>query len=139
MRVKVEMMSGSSVAAPGRPVANREVPARAPLRRMGEIPVVARIVWAGGAEQWCVAVAVRWTDTHVMVTWVDDLTAPRTERYEWLAARDVVRAGTWPAHCLELDATTWTVGRLRAELVGLPDDQPVSVAVADDSGRSRIH
>ena len=138
MKVRIEAMSEPPVAALGRPVANGEVPARAPLRRMGEIPVVARIAWEGGAEQWCVATAVRWTDTHVMVTWVDDVTVPRTERYEWLRARDVVRTGTWQTHCLALDASAWTVGRLRAELVGLPDDQPVSVAEPDASGPGRI-
>lgn len=123
-------MSAQLVPTQGRAVANRDVPARAPLRRMGEIPVVARVAWDRGEEEWCVARAVRWTDAHVMVTWVDETTTPRTERYEWLPACDVVRTTTWPGDGVTFIPTTWSVGRLRAELVGLPDDLPVSVVLA---------
>jgi len=65
------------------------------MRRMGEIPVLARVAWDDGAQEWLRAMAVRWTSTHVMVTWQDEVSAPRTEHFEWLHAHDVVRTITW--------------------------------------------
>ncbi|MGV8973488.1 MAG: hypothetical protein ACOH10_14285, partial [Rhodoglobus sp.] len=81
--------------ARGRRLLNGERPARAPMRRMGEIPVLARLVWDDGTQEWMPAMAVRWTPTHVMVTWRDEVRAPRTERFEWLQSQDVVRTLTW--------------------------------------------
>ena len=60
-----------------------------------EIPVLARVAWDDGGQEWLHAMAVRWTSTHVMVTWRDEVSTPRTERFEWLPAHDVVRAITW--------------------------------------------
>jgi len=79
----------------GRQVLNTAIPTPAPLRRMGEIPVLARVVWDDGAQEWLRAMAVRWTSTHVMVTWQDEATTPRTEHFEWLHYNDVVRTITW--------------------------------------------
>ena len=79
----------------GRQVLNCEIPRAAPVRPMGEIPVIVRVAWEGGGEEWRAAKAVRWTATHVMVTWRDDPNSPKTERYEWLRAPDVVRSVSW--------------------------------------------
>lgn len=79
----------------GREIANRELPAEVPVRPMGDIPVIVRVAWAGGGEEWRAARAVRWTTSHVMVVWRDDPNVPRTERYEWLRAQDVVRSVSW--------------------------------------------
>ena len=80
---------------PGRAVTNGEVPDRAPLRRMGAIPVVVLLEWDDGQQERRAAIAVRWTATHVMVTWREDARALRTTRYEWMRAHDVVRTVTW--------------------------------------------
>jgi hypothetical protein len=82
-------------ARSGRQVVNAEIPTQAPMRRMGEIPVLARVAWEGGAQEWLAAMAVRWTSTHVMVTWRDEVSSPRTVHFEWLQAHDVVRTITW--------------------------------------------
>lgn len=55
---------------------------------MGNIPVIARLVWPD-AEEWRPATANRWTKTHVLVTWAED-GQPR-ERLVWLRAEDVTR------------------------------------------------
>ena len=75
-------------------VVNTEVPAQVSMRRMGEIPVLARVAWDDGTQEWLQAMAVRWTPTHVMVTWRDEVLAP-TVHFEWLRAHDVVRTITW--------------------------------------------
>ena len=79
----------------GRRILNGEIPERSPVRPMGEIPVIVRVAWEGGGDEWRAAKAIRWTATHVMVVWRDDPTAPKTERYEWLRAQDVVRSVSW--------------------------------------------
>lgn len=88
---------------------------------MGDVPVIVRVVWSDGAEEWRPARAVRWTRTHVMVGWrADDVPAGlpagvppgRTasdvgsssagraggrggEQWVWLRAGDVMRSVTW--------------------------------------------
>lgn len=78
-----------------RDVTNRDMPASVPGGPMGEIPVIARVSWAGGGQEGRAATAVRWTATHVMVMWRDDPKVSTSERYEWLRAHDVVRSVTW--------------------------------------------
>jgi len=76
-------------------VANREIPEHVPLRPTGDVPVIVRVVWTDGSEEWRPARAVRWTSTHVMVAWRDDERDPRSERHEWLRAGDVARSVSW--------------------------------------------
>ena len=76
-------------------VVNTEVPAQVSMRRMGEIPVLARVAWDDGTQEWLQAMAVRWTSNLVMVTWWDEVGPSPTERFEWLRAHDVVRSITW--------------------------------------------
>lgn len=80
---------------PDRKITNGEAPAKAPLRRMGAIPVLARVTWTGGDQEWRAATALRWTDTHVMVTWRDERVVPRVDRFEWFRGQDVMRSATW--------------------------------------------
>ena len=80
---------------PARLVANRDLPTAVPVRPQGNVPVIVRIVWSDGAEEWRPARAVRWTATHVMVAWRDDEANPRSERHEWLKAGDVARSVSW--------------------------------------------
>ena len=79
----------------GRVVANREQPSNVPVRPMGEIPVIVRVAWQDGPDEWRAAKANRWTATHVFVCWRDDPKDPTTERYEWLRAQDVMRSVSW--------------------------------------------
>ena len=79
----------------GRVVANREQPAQVPVRPMGEVPVIVRVAWQDGTDEWRAAKANRWTPTHVFVSWRDDPRDPATERYEWLRAQDVMRSVSW--------------------------------------------
>ena len=74
-----------------RPVLNVEQPPHIPQRPMGSIPVVIRLVRPDG-EEWWPGTANRWTDTHVLVHWVEDGDA-QDHRYEmaWLRAEDVRR------------------------------------------------
>ena len=60
--------------------------------RWAEIPVVVRLVRPDG-EEWWPATANRWTDTHVLVQWVEDEQQAQDHRYElaWLRAEDVRR------------------------------------------------
>jgi len=81
-----------------RPV-NADDPGKGPLRPMGSIPVLVRLVDADGTERWIPARANRWTRTHVLVTWLEDPAAMGRESGCWLA-RDVAR---------ELRGTTATV------------------------------
>lgn len=86
---------------------------------MGDVPVIVRVVWSDGTEEWRPARAVRWTRTHVMVGWrADEVTARppaatagrgsgdggvapagrdggRGEQWVWLRAGDVMRSVTW--------------------------------------------
>ncbi len=78
-----------------REVANREAPERIPVRPQGDIPVIVRVVWLDGTEEWRPARAVRWTADHVMVAWRDEPSDPRSERHEWLRAGDVARSVSW--------------------------------------------
>jgi hypothetical protein len=80
---------------PERMVANRDLPVRIPSRPSGDVPVIVRVVWSDGREEWRPARAVRWTSSHVMVAWRDDEADPRTERHEWLRAGDVARSVSW--------------------------------------------
>ena len=79
----------------GRVVANREQPGSVPVRPMGQVPVIVRVAWQNGPEEWRAATANRWTATHVFVCWRDDPRDPGTERYEWLRAQDVMRSVSW--------------------------------------------
>lgn len=76
-------------------MANREAPAQIPVRPQGDFPVIVRVVWEDGTEEWRPARAVRWTAEHVMVAWRDVQQDPRSERYEWLRAGDVARSVSW--------------------------------------------
>ncbi|QTE28101.1 hypothetical protein [Pengzhenrongella sicca] len=80
---------------PRRRVTNGEVPSKAPLRRMGEIPVLVRVRWPDATQEWQAATALRWTPTHVMVTWRDAHDLPRCDHFEWFRSEDVARQMTW--------------------------------------------
>jgi hypothetical protein len=70
---------------------NEEIPrGEIPLRPMGRIPVIARLVTATGVEL-RPGTAIRWTAGHVMVC-VEDHSGPKVlADYVWLRAPDVVR------------------------------------------------
>jgi len=100
-----------------RQVRNREQPPCVPVAPMGDVPVIARVLWSDGLEEWRPARAVRWTRSHVMVGWREELevgpglgrgtgvqavdrAAPRrsgapAERWVWLRAGDVMRSVSW--------------------------------------------
>lgn len=100
-----------------RHVRNREQPASVPVAPMGDVPVIARVLWSDGLEEWRPARAVRWTRSHVMVGWREEAdSGPRrpaaagpgapgrgvpavpvapTERWVWLRAADVMRSVSW--------------------------------------------
>ena len=97
-----------------RHVRNREQPASVPVAPMGDVPVIARVLWSDGLEEWRPARAVRWTRSHVMVGWREDdasgapgeargrrtvavgpAPAAPTERWVWLRAADVMRSVSW--------------------------------------------
>jgi hypothetical protein len=67
---------------------NAARPPVVPTRFTGRsYPVIARLVLPDGGEEWWPAVAVKWTDTHVLVS-----TQPGQDRvYTWLEADDVAR------------------------------------------------
>jgi hypothetical protein len=73
------------------PVLNVERPPDIPQRPMGSIPVVIRLVRPD--DEWWPGTANRWTDTHVLVHWVEDDGQAEDHRYElaWLRAEDVRR------------------------------------------------
>lgn len=74
-------------------VCNRETPPRVPVRPQGRIEVIARLeldTGRGPDEVWVPATAIRWTRTHVLVTWRPDPAAGRTATC-WLRAGDVAR------------------------------------------------
>lgn len=71
------------------------MPSQVPVRPQGDIPVVVRVVWSDGSEEWRAARAVRWTESHVMVAWLESTSGPRSERHEWLRAGDVARSVSW--------------------------------------------
>jgi hypothetical protein len=64
-------------------VLNVDQPPSIPQRPMGSIPVAIRLVRPDG-EEWWPGTANRWTDTHVLVHWVED---------EQPSARPPVRGG----------------------------------------------
>ena len=72
-------------------VLNLDVPrGDIPVRPMGRIPVIARLITESGTEL-RPGVAIRWTRTHVMVC-LEDHSEPRVRAdYLWLRASDVVR------------------------------------------------
>ncbi|GAA4625385.1 hypothetical protein [Cellulomonas oligotrophica] len=86
---------GGGFAGQRRDVANSEVPDGIPTRPQGDVPVIVRVVWSDGVEEWRPARAVRWTRSHVMVAWRDRETDPRSERHTWLRAGDVARSVSW--------------------------------------------
>ena len=71
-------------------VLNQEMPNGVPLRPMGRIPVIARLVVREGVEL-RPGMAIRWTRTHVMVCLEDHSAQPVRAEYLWLQAVDVVR------------------------------------------------
>ncbi|HMO12413.1 MAG TPA: hypothetical protein PKB06_13140 [Actinotalea sp.] len=71
-------------------VVNREQPASTPTSPMGDVPVIARVVWSDGLEEWRPARALRWTRTHVMVGRHES-----EEVWVWLRAGDVMRSVSW--------------------------------------------
>lgn len=73
------------------PPRNHQPPPDPPLRPMGQIPVIARLIWTDGVE-WVPALAIRWTPTHVMVSWSDPTAGPLRTAYAWLPAADVRRS-----------------------------------------------
>lgn len=70
---------------------NYEMPAHVPLKPQGDVPVIVHVVW-DDREELLPGRAVRWTDSHVMVSLVDP-DGPRggRENYVWLRAADVFR------------------------------------------------
>ena len=62
---------------------------------MGSIPVIVHLAWSDGTEEWRPARAIRWTPSHVMVGWLQDVGGRSDERWEWLRAQDVMRSVTW--------------------------------------------
>jgi len=93
-----------------RPV-NADDPGKGPLRPMGSIPVLVRLVDADGTERWIPARANRWTRTHVLVTWLEDPAKTGQESGCWLAARDVTRQLSGPTGTLAPWWTQLTGGR----------------------------
>lgn len=85
----------AQVGPSGRRVVNDDLPSTVPSRPMGEVPVIVRLEWADGTQEWRAARANRWTSTHVFVCWRDEVRDPRSERWVWLRAQDVARAITW--------------------------------------------
>ena len=84
------------MATPGRrALANGEQPPHVPVKPMGSIPVIVHLAWADGTEEWRPARAIRWTPSHVMVGWLQDVRGRSDERWEWLRAQDVMRSVTW--------------------------------------------
>jgi hypothetical protein len=75
-----------------KPVLNVDQPPSIPQRPVGRIPDVVRLVRPDGEEWWPVT-ANRWTDTHMLVHWVEDAGQAQDHRYElaWLRAEDVRR------------------------------------------------
>ncbi|MGQ0842981.1 MAG: hypothetical protein ACT4QF_02485 [Sporichthyaceae bacterium] len=71
-------------------VVNQAAPQGSPVRPMGRIPVIARLVTAEGVEL-RPGVAIRWTSTQVMVCIEDHTCRPVRAEYLWLAPVDVVR------------------------------------------------
>jgi len=89
-------------------IANREMPARVPVRPQGHVEVIARLLLVaadGEQEVWVPAAAIRWTSTHVMVTWRWDPADERRSAICWLRATDVARCvrprDPWPAGPLQ--------------------------------------
>lgn len=78
-----------------REVLNRDRPASVPVKPMGDVAVIVHVVWSDGAEEWRPARAIRWTATHVMVGWFEEMDSRRDERWEWLRAQDVMRSVRW--------------------------------------------
>lgn len=74
----------------GARVLNQEKPPDVPVRPMGRIPVIARLLVAEGTEL-RPGLAIRWTRTHVMVCVEDHRARPVRAEYLWLRATDVVR------------------------------------------------
>lgn len=66
---------------------------------MGDVPVIVRLQWSDGLEEWRPARAIRWTRSHVMVGWrAEHLGAappPSAEQWAWLRAGDVMRSVSW--------------------------------------------
>ena len=61
---------------------NVEQPPSIPQRPMGSIPVVIRLVRPDG-EEWWPGTANRWTDTHVLVHWVEETTRRKPTGTSW--------------------------------------------------------
>jgi len=76
------------MVAPARTVVNGDRPARIPVKPMGSVAVIVHVVWSDGTEEWRAARAIRWTASHVMVGWVEEvavdaaLPTSRDERWE---------------------------------------------------------
>lgn len=71
---------------------------------MGDIPVIARLVYSDGTEVWQPARANRWTQSQVLVLWLSDHSSPLSTQLCWLSTSDVTRmitgstgvlSGTW--------------------------------------------
>lgn len=58
---------------------------------MGDIPVIARLVYSDGTEVWQPARANRWTRTQVLVIWLRDPSSPLSTELCWLAVQDVTQ------------------------------------------------
>jgi hypothetical protein len=69
---------------------NEDRPPDIPVRPMGRIPVLARLVYPDRTV-WAPARAIRWTDTHVLVLVTDDENDRGREDTVWLRAQDVTR------------------------------------------------
>lgn len=63
---------------------------------MGRIPVIARFVWPDGITEYLPAHAIRWTKTHVHVTFYNERnTSYPDDDGAWLHGSDVLRGVRW--------------------------------------------
>lgn len=65
------------------------------MKPMGSVDVTVHVVWSDSFEEWRRARAIRWTSSHVMVGWREDLNGRRDDRWESLRAQDVMRSASW--------------------------------------------
>jgi hypothetical protein len=70
---------------------NSVKPDAVPSGGMGSIPVIARLVYPDGSEEWWPAKATRWTPTSVLIGFETEPGDHRSLRYLWLSVDDVAR------------------------------------------------
>jgi hypothetical protein len=72
---------------------NEEKPENIPARNQGKIEVFVRLVDSELGERYLPGTAMRWTSTHVMVSFIDhaDQAFPNSVMLAWVRAEDVWR------------------------------------------------